>query len=329
MGSDRYARLPSSLPTKTVKSIGSLSRRLGDEVSDMMDDGVTFEKLGRKSSATLSVTARKRVSIESLLPSYGEKQNKGKQKSKKEDEVSDDVDDDALTEADVRDAIELAHESALTILESRRFSEFVENPKSLRFQATTAGSKKNEGATIVMKSLGDWNRYGIQPLGLAYQEDTVEMNSVGFYTLKGGHFDGEIRFSVEYTNHVKTDETEENSGDMSSHNGGLVVSVSLVIAKKGRKLSKKKAEKLVSMLAKSMVTSILMQSKQTLARQSQSRGYRGRAQGRAMEKRHLRFENEKKQEEMAEDRRRRWQRGNPDAGHYRPSGHRMRSPNNC
>jgi hypothetical protein len=95
------------------------------------------------------------------------------------------------------------------------------------------------------------------------------------------------------------------------------------------KLSKKKAEKLVSMLAKSMVTSILMQSKQTLARQSQSRGYRGRAQGRAMEKRHLRFENEKKQEEMAEDRRRRWQRGNPDAGRYRPSGHRMRSPNNC
>jgi hypothetical protein len=152
------------------------------------------------------------------------------------EEVSD-VDGDALTDADVRDAIELAHESALTILESRRFSEVVENPKSLRFQATTAGTTKNEGATIVMKSLGDWNRYGIQPLRLAYQEDTVEMNSVGFYTLKGGHFDGEIRFSVECTNHVENDETKENSGDMSSHNGGLVVSVSLVIAKKGRKVS--------------------------------------------------------------------------------------------
>jgi hypothetical protein len=32
---------------------------------------------------------------------------------------------------------------------------------------------------------------------------------------------------------------------------------------------------------------------------------------------------------MAEDRRRRWQRGNPDAGRWRPSGDRMKSPNNC
>ena len=39
--------------------------------------------------------------------------------------------------------------------------------------------------------------------------------------------------------------------------------------------------------------------------------------------------NERKMEEMAEDRRRRWQRSNPDAGRYRPSGDRMRSPNNC
>jgi ribosomal protein S19E (S16A) len=50
----------------------------------MICTGIVFQ-LDRKSSATLSVTARKRVSIESLLPSYGEKQNKGKTKSKEED----------------------------------------------------------------------------------------------------------------------------------------------------------------------------------------------------------------------------------------------------
>jgi hypothetical protein len=32
---------------------------------------------------------------------------------------------------------------------------------------------------------------------------------------------------------------------------------------------------------------------------------------------------------MAKDRRRKWQRQNPDAGRYRPSGDRMKSPNNC
>jgi hypothetical protein len=32
---------------------------------------------------------------------------------------------------------------------------------------------------------------------------------------------------------------------------------------------------------------------------------------------------------MAADRRRRWQRQNPNSGHYRPSGDRMRSPNNA
>jgi hypothetical protein len=41
------------------------------------------------------------------------------------------------------------------------------------------------------------------------------------------------------------------------------------------------------------------------------------------------FERKRKQEETARDRRRKLQRQNPDAGHYRPSGNCMRSLNNC
>jgi hypothetical protein len=82
-------------------------------------------------------------------------------------------------------------------------------------------------------------------------------------------------------------------------------------------------------LAQSIARSITTQTKQTLARKLQGKRYRGNSEKRLAERRHIRDENERKQEEMARDRRRKWQRQNPDAGHYRPSGNRMRSPNNC
>lgn len=82
-------------------------------------------------------------------------------------------------------------------------------------------------------------------------------------------------------------------------------------------------------LADSIEKSIMTQTKQKLARKSQGRRYRGNYESRTAERRHIRYENERKQEEMARDRRQKWHRQNPDAGRYRPSGERMRSPNNC
>jgi hypothetical protein len=82
-------------------------------------------------------------------------------------------------------------------------------------------------------------------------------------------------------------------------------------------------------MTQSIARSVMTQTKQTLVRKSQGKRYRGNSEKRAVERRHIRTENERKQEEMALDRRRKWQRQNPDAGHYRPSGNRMRSPNNC
>jgi hypothetical protein len=82
-------------------------------------------------------------------------------------------------------------------------------------------------------------------------------------------------------------------------------------------------------LADSIEKSITTQTKQKLAGKSQGNQYRRKYKSRTAERRHIRYENERKQEEMARDQRRKWHRQNPDAGRYHPSGERMRSPNNC
>ena len=168
---------------------------------------------------------------------------------------------------------------------------------------------------MVMKMLGDFGRYGVEPLCFSYELEEEEnepmTHCVAYHTLKGGHFDGEIKFSAE-----QTDE-------------GMVLSVTIAIPKGGRAPSERLAKAMVSSLVESIADSSRMRMKQTLSRRNQSKHYRARASGSASLKRHLRYEQEKNQEEMAAERKRKWKRNNPDAGHYRPSGHRLKSPNNC
>ena len=71
---------------------------------------------------------------------------------------------------------------------------------------------------------------------------------------------------------------------------------------KGRKLKKKLACTFVEHLAESIATSAITEAKKHSP------------------KRHLAHDGLTKMEEMAEERRRRWQRSNPNAGSYRPSG---------
>ena len=97
--------------------------------------------------------------------------------------------------------------------------------------------------------------------------------------------------------------------------------MTILIAKGGRKLNTKLASKMVTMLADSITTSTLTAARQTLSRKMQSTIYRGKARSRATEKRHFAFDNMQKMEEMAEDRRRKWQRNNKGSGgSYRPTG---------
>ena len=106
---------------------------------------------------------------------------------------------------------------------------------------------------------------------------------------------------------------------------GIRIGVVLAIPVGGREPSPRLAEAMVSSFTLSISESISVQMKQLEARRRQSKTFRDRASGKASHKRHLRHEQTKLQEEMSVDRKRKWKRNNPDAGHYRPSG-RLRSP---
>lgn len=88
------------------------------------------------------------------------------------------------------------------------------------------------------------------------------------------------------------------------------------------------ADKMVSTLASSIASSILTESKQVISRKMHFGNMRKKVHTTAAEQRRLRAEQEQKMEEMSIDRKRRWKRGAGD-GRFRPSGDRMRSPNNC
>ncbi|KAL9183734.1 hypothetical protein ACHAXT_004590 [Thalassiosira profunda] len=279
-------------PAQVIGGVG-MTRSLGVDTSNAEEGEVTVDTYRDKDSGY------QLVSTAQTLVTLGEYDGEG-------------------TEEQQEEAIDCMLESITAIFEERKFSEFVPNAHSLKLRSFLVASgdeeeSVTEGAVMAMKLLGDFGRYGVQPLCLSYEmdgedEDESTNHCVAFHTLKGGHFDGELRFLAQ--------ETES----------GVALSVTLAIPKGGRSPPVRLAESMVSALAHSMAQSIQMRTKQTLARRSQSKAYRVRASGRASKKRHLRYEQEKAQEEMAVERKRKWKRNNPDAGSYRPSGHRLRSP---
>ena len=287
---DRF--LASRQFARKVPSIKEKRLDLGDvDVSD--EDGVQWHsKLGRKAMLSSAALAQVTINLDDFIP-------EGLLEDKEDDEV----------EA-IRD--EVAHilyeEAAANVLASRRFSEFTDN--KVRFQSSSEDRKRS--AALVFPKSGDWGRYGLQPLKVAQQSEGETYTQIKYSTLKGGVFDGQVHFVVEQTKA-----------------GNVMIQVKALIPKKGRKLKKKLATTLVSSLSSSIARSIQTEANQRLARQLQGKRFSEKAKSRASERRHFRFEKEKQLEDMAEDRRRRWQRSNPDAGRYRPSGDRMKSPHNC
>jgi len=63
-----------------------------------------------------------------------------------------------------QDSIELVfNSSAVSIIAARRFTEFIASPSHrVKFVARGSGNKKDK-ASLVVISMGDWMRYGIQP----------------------------------------------------------------------------------------------------------------------------------------------------------------------
>ncbi len=304
VSSDKFRNLKSSMPA--LKS-GKLTNLFSDEDTK---DGIHVASLSKAEKKELSqvITAVKSVPFELLLPSEEDLELMlDKEKEENSENMSD---DDLMTMLEDRaweESVDLAFNSVESIIAARRFSEFIAQQPSNSMRFVARGSNK-DNAAFALKGLGDWKRYGIQPLRLAKEEQSEDVASVIFYTLKRGHFDGELKIAVQ----------KEDDGDDRT----VKITVSLLIPKGGRKMNTKLASKMVSMLADSITTSSMTAARQTLSRKLQSTIYRGKAKSRATEKRQMFFDNIQKMEEMAADRRRRWQRSNQGSGNYRPTGFR-------
>ena len=258
----------------------------------LKEDGIEVHKLPRKSQLAQAVSVRVTLSADSLFEELG-------------------IEDDQGEEADNRKdaALELLFEEALRLLSTRQLAGFssVEYP----LQVASSSDRKKYGI-LVVRGLGDFRRYGLIFWQVSRQMESDKDASLTLTTVQGkGFFDGQIHFEVK------------------KYRSKVLIITHLVVPKRGRKIAKGKASEIVDALAQSLATSASQRTQQTLARQSQGRRFKSASQRRAAERRQSRFEREKLIEEMAEDRRRKWQRSNPDAGRYRPSGDRQRSPNNC
>lgn len=111
------------------------------------------------------------------------------------------------------------YDAAAEVLSSRRLTEFVNPPKALRIQSNNE-EKRQRSAILVVQKMGNWGRFGLQPLRVSSQHEGEAVASLTFTTLKGGHFDGQIAITVERT---KKDT--------------LVIQIRLGIPKKGRKVT--------------------------------------------------------------------------------------------
>ena len=299
-----------------------------DKYDTYFKDGVQEIPTGRKAlhdtykQLSFAITSRKSISLESFFLN------------------SEDEDD-----SETYDAISnIVFTAGQQILNAKRFTEFTQPKLYLH--------SRKKLLCLVMKKLGDFNRFGIQPLAIAREENvclsTVDISEIAFYTVKGGHFDGELLIAIEKWTKDSNDNTidddddelenETSESDVSmdeiNHNNSkdiqVVVNVSLLIPKKGRKVSKKLAKQLVSSISNSISSSIMIEAKKNISRTKQLGMLKQNTQKYAKQRRFERSENVKKIEEMAKDRKRRWQRGSTgNGGRFRPSGDRMKSPNNC
>lgn len=256
-------------------------------------DGAIWHSLNRKSEVAKAATAQITIPITSFL------------------------EEGANDEEAIDFAMDLCYNHALDVLAARQFTEFTPD-ESISLHTLQKDEGRKRFAVLVVKKLGDLGRYGLVPLQVVKKLESDREAALTFSTLKGAPFTGQIHISaVQHRHRMK--------GGASS----LVLNVHLAIPRKGNKISQKLGVKIVDSLATSISATVRTRTRQSLARQSQSSRFQGKAKARAEERRTSRFQKEKELEEMAEDRRRKWQRKNPNSGSYRPSGDMMKSPNNC
>jgi hypothetical protein len=275
---------------KEPKSGDSFSDRIWKELMPD-EDGVKWLKQPKQSDLSHAAAARITISIHDF-------------------HQEDDNDEEAFCH-------ELCYNHAVDVLNSQTLTEFAPDNNVRLYTLQKGDSGRKRFSALIVKKIGDWGRWGIMPLQITQKQENDLETSLTYTALKGGHFAGQIRVSAE--------KRKGKKGTKPS----VVLLVQLAIPKKGHRLSSKAAVGIVESLSLSTAASVKTRTSQSLARRSQSSSFKNKTQKSAEERRHMRFQKEKDIEEMAGDRRRKWQRNNPNAGKYRPSGDRQRSPNNC
>jgi hypothetical protein len=105
---------------------------------------------------------------------------------------------------------------------------------------------KKDNAALALEGLGDWKRYGVQPLIVSKEEHSADVSlSVIYYALKRWHFDGET----------------ENGGEDQRVKSTVSLLIH-VVPKGGWNINTTLASKMVSMLAAA--------GRQTLSRKLQN-----------------------------------------------------------
>ena len=307
---------------KFLDSSGSLSvttdaahdfvRQVRSLLSDDEESTTAWHKIPRKHPSNLQYVASAQTSLNAseFLPST---------EHEEEEEEGEDSDKDEAT----NQILNMLLEHASNLLASRDLTGF---DNSMRLVTTTdddsSSRKRKRHVVLVVAGMGDWNRFGIQPLRVTHESDSEDQTSLTLSTLTGGHFDGHLLVTIEKKKQSDKEDTTTQPA--------VIIRIALLFPKNGRKnLKKAVAMRIVQSLNQSIETSLRTRTRQSLTRRSQSTRFKGRASTAAKKRRHTRFTKEMALEEMAAERRRRWQRQNPNAGSYRPSGDRMKSPNNA
>jgi hypothetical protein len=183
-------------------------------------------------------------------------------------------------------------------------SSVASNDKNHNDDDDSVDANQKQKITLVYPGFGDFRRYAL--LSFVVTEQPSDQRLI-LSTAKGSYFDGQLIIDI-----IATPDHHHR------------VRVSMIVIK-GRALPKTFLADMASSIAKSLQA----RTRQVLARRSQSERYRTSSQAYVAQRRAQRDVKAREMEEMNADRRRRWQRTNPNAGQYRPSGERMRSPNNA
>lgn len=315
---------PSALGIKNIKTRWDDLTATGEDDGDENDVGIRVHSMPRShKELSQAVTAQFTISADDLL-----------QEILDPDAYKDMLEEELAEERD--DIAHMLYVNARKALMERQLTEFAaitwndgdeEEEKSGAAVRCVVSDDDVDMGLLVVPGLGDLRRYGLVFWQATDERETrkgaTASTSLTLTTLKRlSSFDGQIHWFVQQVDGSDEDTTDETKA-------GVQIQVHLVVPKGHKKVSAQLGRKIVGQLASSLKQSSVRRTQQTLARRKQGRRFQQSGSRRASERRHSRFQREKQLEEMAEDRRRKWQRQNQDAGRYRPSGRRQRSPNNC